>query len=174
MSHLETAYRQRSRFLLHTRRWAPVPLADREDTLQQAVCELVGHSFKSAAHAGNTLELRFAARMADQVRRRNGRGGDAIWHSIPLEVRDDFGRPDRHGVTEIDPERIVVARDTLRRLVTALGPRQRASLREQHVTPDTIRKRRYRARLALKGSLLGGQAPHNPRDTHPLPDCEAS
>jgi hypothetical protein len=140
--HLVAAWCHERPFLLGHRQWHGVPVQDREDALQRAVMELLAREFKSVRHARNTLALRYHARIHDLLRVKGGRSSDAIHFTVLLE-------PDQH-ITYIDPERTLIGRETLQRLCGQLDARQRGRLVDTTARPVTLRKRRERARAALR------------------------
>jgi DNA-directed RNA polymerase specialized sigma24 family protein len=111
---------------------------DLEDCYGQASLELVvlarkGRAFASTGHIANALEQRFLARVQDRRRAISGRSpiAAALEGAVPLGPGDDAMEL-ADGCS--DPERLVIARDELRRLgahMSELTPDQRTVLRAQ-------------------------------------------
>jgi hypothetical protein len=163
--------------LLHLNRHR-LRLEDLEDCYSQAVVELIAHvraggAFRDHRHVGCALELRFDSRVRDRRRALAGRSPAqaALESSVPLADGDDgFPLVDARA----DVERVVIAREELRRL----GDAARALTRDQRLalaaelgplalstadfcastgwTADKYRKVTQRARARL--AILAGRA----------------
>ena len=153
---------------------------DLEDAYGQATYELIvlargGRAFASRRHIANALEQRFLARVVDRRRAIGGRSpiAAALEGALPFAVEgEELELPDTRGA----PERVMVARDELLRLLghmAELTPDQRAVLGTQLAlgmrceefcaihgwTPEKYRKVAQRGRGRLR-ELLAADDSH--------------
>ena len=148
---------------------------DLEDCYSQAMLELVyyarrGAVFSSARHLANVIEQRFVSRVGDRRRALSGRSPMQAACETALSLDGPDGAQIEVADTRTEPERVVIARQDLRRLrllLRELTPDQRLVLASQLLevecvefcrhhgwTSEKYRKVAQRARARLRLMMM--------------------